>query len=209
MVVDLDVHPLWTPPAGGAEPMNPEPTDDQIRADVGRVLQLGPFASAGPLARRPALLPFTAAALGVDESKARLRDQLRAARADADWSRRILSANRIASAILVSTLETELREAYRHANDALRQRDSAEEETRQLAADLTECREAYRRELASNGELRNKLAGEREAFMAGVRWARDRVRASVGQIDPALANCYGLTDETVQEAIATERDIPF
>lgn len=161
------------------------------------------------LARLLSPLPFTTAALQIDESKARLREQLRAAREDADWSRRILSANRIAGRMLVQEMEAACAEANRHANEALRQRNSAEEESRQLAADLTECREAYRRELASNGELRNKLAGEREAFMAGVRWARDRVRASVGQIDPALANCYGLTDETVQEAIATERDIPF
>ena len=147
-------------------------------------------------------------------SKGRLREQLRAAREDSDWSRRILSANRIASRLLVQEMEAACAEANRQACDALRQRDSAEEALHTLSVDLDELREAYRRELESNGKLRAEVAtlraeaetNDRSAFQAGVDWARERLFNLHARL---YSESVGLPTEDVRGIVEKARDIPF
>lgn len=142
-----------------------------------------------------------------EASKGRLREQLRAAREDADWSRRILAANRITSRLLVQEMEGKISELRIDAWTALRSQQHAEEEARRLAGEVDELREAYRRELESNGKLRAEAeTNDRSAFQAGVDWARERLFNLHASL---YLDAIRLPTQDVRGILERARDIPF
>jgi multidrug resistance efflux pump len=159
VVLDLDVYPLWAPEAGRVEGAMTELV----------VSKMGIESILDRLGFR-------------QDDKARLRAQLREARRDVEESRALLLRERGASDYWcwVADNEALAAETLRRANEALslklaevvcnetdaalaldRARALLEQTEATVArqlADIAVLREAYRRELASNGQLRADLA---------------------------------------------------
>lgn len=143
----------------------------------------------------------------VDSSKDRLRAQLREARRDVEFSRALLGAERKWRERMVE--EVEVTRAAWKVLDTGRKFDTAQREADYREKE--ELREAYRRELESNGKLRAKLRAEMEindktAFMAGVDWARKELFALHARL---WLDANGLPTEKLRAILEEARDIPF